>query len=603
MTIKKLRPFFPPLAHLQSVNLRAALFRALTELKRNGVLGRETMLRKTMLDDCRGDKFEEILAKFALTVLRKCGKEHVQPDIARIIDERDRCRDQETLLPLIIAHQKGLKGVIATKDKERQKFAEIERVFDKEAKALDLANGEPKARRQSSTEGIRKRAEEAKQKLEQAWIGDEAWVDVLVNGGGESSKQVLSTKTFDQFWDSTQPQTLVSTDSKNSRSLLDDLNDRILEQERRLEGWRTFRDELGHKTLEEEKTPIPSAISKPGKSFLINHQALTLDPQNTQKITTTTLATPQNPYGDIIERMQSSLAALREAGTESSAKHDKVAKRETSPARSTEKRTLESRFHKNREKARHGQSVVDFGAEQGNFSPTRRPSKISAASEDKEISLPSDRRQSRLSENLSKSNGEAAQEVPPPRKQQPQDPHLRGSGYSPVRALSPLAEDSLLDPDSPPTPPQPQPSRRTTIPVSNLIERTRQSMSLLPSHNHQQHSKQPHKQTRRSNAARPSQTFPTNQFESPPPLPAPLLDGGKSLGVAQSPRSGSSTPRDSLFSDDAEYASVFKSRPRVAVSPELSPELAMSGRRLGWDGLDEVDETEDLDSSPTRRRG
>ena len=62
--LQKLQPFFPPLEPLQSLNLRAALYRSLNELKKNGVLGRESVLRKTMLDECKGDKFYEILVMF-----------------------------------------------------------------------------------------------------------------------------------------------------------------------------------------------------------------------------------------------------------------------------------------------------------------------------------------------------------------------------------------------------------------------------------------------------------------------------------------------------------------------------------------------------------
>ena len=70
-TRDKLQPFFPPLEPLQSLNLRAALYRSLDQLKKNGILGRECMLRKTMLDECKGEKLMEILLLFSTAVLRK----------------------------------------------------------------------------------------------------------------------------------------------------------------------------------------------------------------------------------------------------------------------------------------------------------------------------------------------------------------------------------------------------------------------------------------------------------------------------------------------------------------------------------------------------
>jgi hypothetical protein len=41
------------------------------------------------------------------------------------------------------------------------------------------------------------------------------------------------------------------------------------------------------------------------------------------------------------------------------------------------------------------------------------------------------------------------------------------------------------------------------------------------------------------------------------------------------PGSGGSTPRDKLFSEDADMSSVFKSRPKIAMSPMLSPERSI----------------------------
>ncbi|PHH87192.1 hypothetical protein CDD83_9199 [Cordyceps sp. RAO-2017] len=69
-TANKLQPFFPPLDQMQSLNLRAALLRALEAVKKNGALGRDCVVRKTMLDECKGERFEEVLALFSTAVLK-----------------------------------------------------------------------------------------------------------------------------------------------------------------------------------------------------------------------------------------------------------------------------------------------------------------------------------------------------------------------------------------------------------------------------------------------------------------------------------------------------------------------------------------------------
>jgi hypothetical protein len=93
---------------------------------------------------------------------------------------------------------------------------------------------------------------------------------------------------------------------------------------------------------------------------------------------------------------------------------------------------------------------------------------------------------------------------------------------------------------------------------TTLAERTRKSMSLIPP--------LPTHETPRGPRRRgPRTSFPVNQFETPRKSSRP--SGG---------RSGASTPQDKLFEEDAEYASVFKSRPRVALSPISSPAVHIS---------------------------
>jgi hypothetical protein len=55
-----------------------------------------------------------------------------------------------------------------------------------------------------------------------------------------------------------------------------------------------------------------------------------------------------------------------------------------------------------------------------------------------------------------------------------------------------------------------------------------------------------------------------NQFDTP--------RNRKSIQIIEEAKSGEVTPKEDLFSDDIDYDRVFKSRPRVAHSPIMSPE-------------------------------
>jgi len=106
-------------------------------------------------------------------------------------------------------------------------------------------------------------------------------------------------------------------------------------------------------------------------------------------------------------------------------------------------------------------------------------------------------------------------------------------------------------------------------PHANLLERTRQSMAHLPAHSRSQHVRRKSKRESRQSL------FPVNQFETPRrPNSAGFTDDRE--------EKRDTTPKQSLFEQDAEYASVFKSRPKIAVSPVLSPcrDLELDGEGM-----------------------
>ena len=162
----------------------------------------------------------------------------------------------------------------------------------------------------------------------------------------------------------------------------------------------------------------------------------------------------------------------------------------------------------------------------------------------------------------------------------------------------PAATDEKSKSSFPSFEPQPETGKQR---FTNLTERTRESLSILPP------SSVPSKSARNqtylntmSSAKRKPRTsqFPVNQFETSSKMANILEDGGKgdeqvkdnSVDGKKTTATGNSksdtaenctgkrkggirniTPRESLFSEGAEYSSVFKSRPRVAVSPILTP--------------------------------
>ncbi|KAA8622302.1 HAUS6 N domain containing protein [Pyrenophora tritici-repentis] len=249
-TAQKLQPFFPPLEPLQSLNLRAALYRCLNELKKNGLLGRESVLRKTMLDECKGEKFYEIIAIFSNAVLKKviAAREQGLEDVAvarRLATAPMLSADQQrSLLPLAIAHKAALQNVLRQKEEKRRRYMEFQNLLDN--KAVDInsrihkCKETPRAKRPAVPP---KEAEAVKKQLKDNWIGNQKWLHVMLHGDGVHAEDAFLNGRFDKVWHMVEKGSKLE-DVAAEAGLLENLQSRVQEQQKRLQTWKNFHEEL-----------------------------------------------------------------------------------------------------------------------------------------------------------------------------------------------------------------------------------------------------------------------------------------------------------------------------------------------------------------------
>ncbi|EOD43443.1 hypothetical protein UCRNP2_9810 [Neofusicoccum parvum UCRNP2] len=207
-TREKLSPFFPPLEPLQSLNLRGALYRCLNDLKKNGVLGRETVLRKTMLDECKGDKFMEILVVFSTAVVkkklsgRKLRRKNVP--IARQYATATALSvpQQASLLPLAIAHKAALTNVLRRRDDMRERYMDFGDLLEqKSQEAMDRNEkcGEVLETLEESQRDLPDAAS-IKRVLHDNWLGNPEWIEVMVQGDQPESDNNMFQMQFADIW-------------------------------------------------------------------------------------------------------------------------------------------------------------------------------------------------------------------------------------------------------------------------------------------------------------------------------------------------------------------------------------------------------------------
>ncbi|KAL2808799.1 HAUS augmin-like complex subunit 6 N-terminus-domain-containing protein [Aspergillus granulosus] len=464
----KLRPFFPPLEPLQSVNLRAALFRVLSDLKKNGDLGRETILRKSMLDDCKGEKFDEVLAVFSTNVVRKTKIHERNPAIELALASGLSPQDYPLLLPLVLAHRVSLKSLGERRDRVQDTQEKFVQLLNRKRDELD-SRSTPDDHAVSAQEAD---LEALAREVKANWQGSVEWADTLLYGGINSGRDAFLELPFDSAWSQAKESTVDDLRTTASRpDLVTDLESRVLRQRARLRRWHQYTDSL--------RAVSPSKLTGKTTPQLVfrDHQNLTVasiskavrQPVNRSILT--------GNDKSLLRSISEAMVRINGSASERETQSPSIPEREPEPIPLPE--------------------------------PTHRLSRPIPSIARPEIFEP------------------------------PSEPFE-----------SPSAE-ALAEEDATEQPIKSEPLERFT-----LTERTRKSLSLLPP---PRELPRPNPRSRKSRVS-----FPVNQFETPP-----------RASTADFP-SRASTPRDELFEEEADYASVFKSRPRIALSPITSPAVHVS---------------------------
>ncbi|KAI6587010.1 hypothetical protein MCOR06_006543 [Pyricularia oryzae] len=272
-TRNKLKPFFPPLDQLQSTNLRAALLRCLEQAKKNGVLGRDTVVRRTMLDECKGERLEEVLATFSSAVLKKMvseaslnGKEHLTIAETLALENRGYSGDTAQITALVLAHRASLSKTLRERREARGRYKDLAQLLDLKERGISrrkLQLGEVKAH---AADGM---SEDEKLALWRAvrnnWAGNERWMEALLYG--DAPRDGLLTAPFDRVWRRVQSGRLAELEEHCEPGLIEQLDGRVKMQKERLQKWQMFRrDMFGTDLIKEDR-------AQKRKSLTLDHVA------------------------------------------------------------------------------------------------------------------------------------------------------------------------------------------------------------------------------------------------------------------------------------------------------------------------------------------
>lgn len=513
------------------MNLRAALLRHLTDLKKDGVLGGSVILRKTMLDECKGDKFEELLAVLSLIVLKKVlaakGELHETPVVKA-----------SNLVPLILSHRKAIQ-----RDLERRQELDLRtRQRQKNIEAsIDALSEEAVAWKSRKAPMIPKNADLLKRLVHENWIGETEWVETILHGVPPTPGLAHDIMHEEEEDEASMP--------------LTDLDARVRVQNKRLARWRDYL-----KTLQESRRPeqetAPSRIThlQPSTRFG-RHQDITLS----------SITAEASPSAMKLNMRHTILLESLDDHRSSKVKSPSLA------ANQTHFRSKE--FASEASRSVHRPTGLTKRLSSG--SPIRRTSDTS--SQDTQLAVTPRAERSQFSSSV--------------RRQQDANPGLSNSQFDGLshhgHDMSPSAtmhEDQMSLADRTraslaqfETPRSKLTRSKTTISSAieehdstaktrnlssqhdgaSLADRTRQSMSLLANVLDDNYHPRSNPRSNRPRHAKSKSMF--------------VVSHRPKLERAWSEESLASAAKDDSFDVEADYESVFKSRPKLAMSPNLSP--------------------------------
>jgi hypothetical protein len=550
-----------------------------------------------MLDECTGERFEEVLAIFSTAVLKRRLTSHGDPDVLHTITYRLATaeilplEEQRLISSLLLTYRVALSRVL-------QERSHLETQCEDFKDLLDLQNRKTRRREEQSTASTTdlktiselspRESSAIDQQLHSSWLGDPTWIDIIKNGQELGIDRILRI-SFDQVWDHVSKRTLFEIEDSSEKGVIDDLERRVQRQRDRLEKWKSFENTFDTKK-ETASTPLIKKIREPNISLDLRfdeHLHIGLAPLRPTQEDSGPNRSPKlisdGSHQDYLLLMNKMRDELNQAGR---------TKQQKSKSRGVRQAQQSNTLHYYFTKDQRKQNVVDTEVSTPRSEHQDLGASLNSRAEAKEDAIPTlavEASKDYLARSLRGHNPPAGHTVDSavnsqdsPEIFQPTLVERTRRSMMKIPGKDDLAEDSI--PALPKTSflasqdeSAPRDERAT------LLERTRQSMSAIPFN-------RPPDSI--ATETPPKKSFPVNQYQTPRKSIIPEEEGK------------GSTPREDLFNHEADYASVFKSRPKIKTSPHISPELAKVEIVPPVDESgDESDYDWQVESSPLGRLG
>lgn len=279
-----------------------------------------------MLDECKGERLEEVLAVFSNVVLKKVLQEDgtefdaIAKQLA--FENLSYTGERTVLSSLIAAHKASLSNHLREKNNARARYQDFEDLLNLNNRRIARRHEQLKEaiEESQSRDSISNReAGEVQDCVRKTWSGNDDWLDTVLYGDNRPNEDGLLTTRFDKVWKHVENGSIGEVEGKSHAGLLEQLDARVRDQEKRLARWQDF-----GRTLNKGKSACPSKDNATGLAErkcielgFNGHEALRIGRYNGDQ-SVTTKAPALEEYSRLVENIKLELANVGKPQTRQS---------------------------------------------------------------------------------------------------------------------------------------------------------------------------------------------------------------------------------------------------------------------------------------------
>lgn len=233
------------------------------------MLSRDAVLRKTMLDECKGERLEDVLASFSTAVLKKVAMQdaaatgqHPATALSLALETKSYQDERTDLTPLILAHKVSLHNIHRRREEAAARFRDFSDLLDLKERGI-VRRREVARQRDESDAAVAVSDDEVLdmwRTVRNNWSGNKGWMETLIYGDACSTSESLFDMPFDRVWRRVEQDRLGELEASDT-GLLEQLDSRVRKHQERLQKWQSQRRNMfrGHQSADAGSPSKPKA--------------------------------------------------------------------------------------------------------------------------------------------------------------------------------------------------------------------------------------------------------------------------------------------------------------------------------------------------------